>query len=102
MYPELQEQGQGSWKSSLHLLDSPDGDCSGGFHQGREGQAGCAPAPRRALWAPGGLPQGPENSLPFLTISSPHAAARTPASLGKSSLAPGAVVPGFQLPPLHR
>lgn len=84
--PGLQEQGQGSWRSSLHLLDSRDGDRDGGFHQGQEGWVDCAPAP---LWAPGGLPQGPENLLPFLTISSPHAAAGTPASLGKSSPAPG-------------
>ena len=93
--PGLQEQGQGSWRSSLHLLDSRDGDRDRGFHQGQEGWADCAPAP---LWAPGGLPQGPENLLPFLTISSPHAADGTPASLGKSSPAPGAVFPGSSCP----
>lgn len=37
----------------------------------------------------GGFPRAPENLLPFLTISSPHTAAGTPASLGKSSPAPG-------------
>ena len=45
-----------------------------------------------------GFPRAPENSLPFLTISSPCAAAGTPASLGKSSPAPGAVFPGSSCP----
>lgn len=68
---------------------------------GKAGRAAPLP-PGEPSGHQGGFPRAPEKSLPFLTISSPHAAARTPASLGKSSPAPRAVVPGFQLPLLHR
>ena len=97
-----QEQGQGSWTSALHLLDSPDGDQNGAFTRGGKAGSAMPLSPVEPSGHQGGFPRAPENSLPFLTISSPHTAAGTPASLGRSSPAPRAVVPGFPLPLLHR
>ena len=76
----------------------PMGTSTGAFTRG--GKAGRAvPLPPAELSGPQGSSPGPlRTRVPSLTISSPHVAAGTPASLEKSSPAPGAVFPGSSCP----